>query len=82
MPHMYYDEGDKEHSNKKAPVSYANFFIGNKTILVSSFNDKNDEKAISVLKKCFPNKEVVSIDCRDLIYGGGTIHCITQQEPK
>ena len=81
MPHMYFDKGDKEHSGKQAPASYANFYIGNKTILVPIFNDPNDEKAISVIKSCFPDREVVGIDCRDLIYGGGTIHCITQQEP-
>jgi agmatine deiminase len=75
MPHMTYDDG------KKAPVSYANFYIGNKTVLVSTFNDENDEKAISIIKSCFPDKEVVGMDCTDLIYGGGAIHCITQQEP-
>ena len=48
---------------------------------MSLFNDENDEKAISIIKSCFPDKEVVSIDCTDLIYGGGAIHCITQQEP-
>jgi agmatine deiminase len=62
-------------------VSYANFYIGNKTVLVSIFNDPNDGKAISIIKSCFPDREVVGIDCRDLIYGGGAIHCITQQEP-
>lgn len=81
MPHMNYDDGEK-HNSKKAPVSYANFYIGNKTVLVSLFNDKNDEKAISIIKSCFPNREVVGIDCTDLIYGGGALHCITQQEPK
>jgi agmatine deiminase len=81
MPHMYYDEGDKEHHGKQAPVSYCNFYIGNKVVLVSVFNDKNDEKAIEIMKSCFPGREIVGIDCRDLIYGGGAIHCITQQEP-
>jgi agmatine deiminase len=82
MPHMNYEDGDKEHNGKQAPVSYANFYIGNKTVLVSLFNDPNDEKAISIIKSCFPNRNVVGIDCTDLIYGGGAIHCITQQEPK
>jgi len=82
MPHMTYSDGDKEHNGKKAPVSYANFYIGNKTVLVSLFDDNNDEKAISIIKSCFPEREVVGIDCTDLIYGGGAIHCITQQEPK
>ncbi|OGJ08989.1 hypothetical protein A2356_02840 [Candidatus Nomurabacteria bacterium RIFOXYB1_FULL_39_16] len=76
MPHMKYDD------DKKAPVSYANFYIGNRTVLVSLFNDENDEKAISIIKSCFPDREVVGIDCTDLIYGGGALHCITQQEPE
>ena len=80
MPHMYYDDGEK-HNGKKAPVSYANFYIGNKTVLVSLFNDKNDEKAMSIIKSCFPDRNIVGIHCRDLIYGGGALHCITQQEP-
>lgn len=82
MPHMHYEEGDKEHNGKQAPVSYANFYIGSKTILVSIFNDENDGKALSILRKHFPDRNVVGVDCRDLIYGGGAIHCITQQEPE
>lgn len=75
MPHMYYN------NNTKAPVSYANFYIGNKVILVPIFDDPNDEKALKIIKSCFPNRKVVGIDCCDLIYGGGAIHCITQQQP-
>lgn len=80
MPHMYYEDNGI-HNGKIAPVSYANFFIGNKTVLMSLFNDKNDEVAMSKIKSCFPDREVIGIDCRDLIYGGGGVHCITQQEP-
>lgn len=82
MPYMKYENGEKEYHGKQAPVSYANFYIGNKTVLVSLFNDINDEKALAIIKDCFPGREVVGIDCRDLIYGGGAIHCITQQEPE
>lgn len=82
MPHMSYGAGEKDFNGKKAPVSYANFYIGNKTVLVSIFNDPNDKKAISIIESCFPDRKVIGIDCRDLIYGGGTIHCITQQEPE
>ena len=81
MPHMYYDAGEKNFNNKKAPVSYTNFYIGNKTVLVSIFGDKNDEKALSIIKSCFPDRNIIGINCRDLIYGGGALHCITQQEP-
>lgn len=82
VPHMHYEEGDKDHHGKQAPVSYANFYVGNKVVLVSTFNDPNDEKAISILEKCFPDRKIIGIDARDLIYGGGAIHCITQQEPE
>jgi agmatine deiminase len=75
MPHMIYDDG------KKAPVSYANFYVSNKVVLVSTFNDVNDAKAIEIIQSCFPNRKVIGIDCSDIIYGGGAIHCITQQEP-
>jgi agmatine deiminase len=82
MPHMNYNEGNKDFNGKKAPVSYTNFYIGNKTVLVSLFNDVNDAKAIEIIQACFTDREVVGIDCTDLIYGGGAIHCITQQEPR
>ncbi|OGI95747.1 hypothetical protein A2917_00305 [Candidatus Nomurabacteria bacterium RIFCSPLOWO2_01_FULL_42_17] len=75
MPHMNYDD------NTKAPASYANFYIGNKVVLVPTYNDPNDEKALKIIEDCFPDRKVVGIDCRDLIYGGGAIHCITQQQP-
>ncbi|MDQ3076190.1 MAG: agmatine deiminase family protein [bacterium] len=75
MPHMVYDDGTK------APVSYANFYIGNTVVLVSQFNDSNDAKALELIQACFPDRKVVGIDCTDLIYGGGALHCITQQEP-
>lgn len=75
MPHMNYDDGTK------APVSYANFYIGNGLVLASVFNDPNDGKALKILQDCFPDRKVIGINCTDLIYGGGAIHCITQQEP-
>jgi len=76
MPHMNYNNGEK------APVSYANFYIGNKVVLIPTYNDPNDEKAISIIKEFFPERDVVGVDCTDIIYGGGALHCITQQEPK
>jgi agmatine deiminase len=76
MPHMHYDDGSK------APVSYTNFYIGNTVVLAATFNDKNDKAALKILEGCFPERRVVGIDCSDIIYGGGAVHCITQQEPK
>ncbi len=67
---------------RRLAASYANFYIGNAAVLVPAFNDKNDKKAISIIGKFFPGKEVVGIDCKDLVYGYGGIHCITQQQPK
>lgn len=75
MPKMDYD------NDERAPVSYANFYIANNLVLVPQFNHKNDERALEIITEAFPNRLVVGIDCTDLIYGGGTIHCITQQEP-
>lgn len=75
QPHMIYANGEK------APVSYCNFFIGNKVVLVTVFGDPNDDKAVEIIQACFPDRKVVPINCKELIYGGGAIHCITAQEP-
>ena len=66
---------------RRLAASYANFYIGNAAVLVPAFNDKNDEKAISIIGRFFPGKEVIGIDCKGLVYGYGGIHCITQQQP-
>jgi agmatine deiminase len=63
------------------PASYANFYIANKCVLLPTFADPNDVKAISLLQKLFPERRVVPIDCRELIWGLGTFHCLTQQQP-
>lgn len=76
MPHMTYSNG------MKTPASYTNFYIGNKVVLVPSFNDPNDLKALEIIQACFPERKTVQIDCSELIYGGGALHCITQQEPQ
>jgi agmatine deiminase len=65
----------------RLPASYANFYIGNTCVVVPTFADPADEIALSVLRKCFPNRRVVGIDCRELIWGLGTFHCLTQQQP-
>ncbi len=68
---------------KRLAASYANFYIANTKVIVPTFGDRqSDERAVSILRDLFsPQREVVSINCVDLIYSGGTIHCITQQEP-
>ncbi len=63
------------------PASYANFYIANTCVLVPTFADPADEKALSILRELFPNRRVIGIDCRELIWGLGTFHCLTQQQP-
>jgi agmatine deiminase len=65
----------------RLPASYANFYIANTCVLLPTFADPADEVALSVLRKCFPNRRVIGIDCRELIWGLGTFHCLTQQQP-
>jgi len=66
----------------RLPASYANFYIGNEVVLVPTFQDKNDQKALDILQECFPTRKVVGINCRELVLGLGTLHCISQQEPR
>lgn len=66
---------------QRLPASYANFLICNQVVLVPVFNDVADKEALSILQQCFPKREVVGIYARDLVWGLGTIHCLTQQEP-
>jgi len=65
----------------RLPASYANFYIANTCVLVPTFADSADETALSVLRECFPTRRVVGIDCRELIWGLGAFHCLTQQQP-
>jgi agmatine deiminase len=65
----------------RLPASYANFYVANTRVLVPTFADANDEAALSVLRECFPDRRVAGIDCRELIWGLGTFHCLTQQQP-
>lgn len=69
------NEGDR------LAASYANFYIANGAVVLPVFNDPNDEKAIETLKSVFPDREVVAIYAREILLGGGNIHCITQQQP-
>ena len=65
----------------RLPASYANFYVANRSVLVPTFADPADEAALSILQRCFPTRRVVGIDCRELIWGLGTFHCLTQQQP-
>jgi len=65
----------------RMPATYANFYIANTCVLVPTFADPADEAALSILRKCFSNRRVIGIDCRELIWGLGAFHCLTQQQP-
>ncbi len=65
----------------RLPASYANFYIGNRSVLVPTYQCATDEAALEVLQSFFPDRKVVGIDCVDLIWGLGAIHCLTQQVP-
>ena len=66
---------------QRLPASYANFYIANKIVLLPTFCDAHDRWAVAVLTKAFPTRKVVPIDCRELIWGLGAFHCLTQQQP-
>ena len=69
------------YEGQRLPASYANFYIANTLVLVPFFNHKRDELAAETLQALFPDREVVGLDCSDLIWGFGAIHCLTQQVP-
>lgn len=66
---------------ERLPASYANFYIGNHCVLVPTFRDKNDDRALGVLKELFPEKKVIGIFSTPLLKGLGAIHCATREEP-
>jgi agmatine deiminase len=75
MPEPVYFAG------QRLPASYANFYIANGTVLVPTFNDRNDRIALNILSEMFPDRTVVGIGCTDLVLGLGALHCMTQQQP-
>jgi agmatine deiminase len=68
-------------AGQRLPASYANFYVANGVVLVPTFNDPNDRRALDTLAGLFPDRRVVGIHCRDLVLGLGTLHCMTMQEP-
>lgn len=66
---------------QRLPASYANFYVANKVVLLPIFADTNDRWAAAILEKAFPGRKIVGIDCRELIWGLGAFHCLTQQQP-
>lgn len=75
MPAPLYVDG------QRLPASYANFYIANAAVLVPTFNDLNDRTALGILGELFRDRPVVGIHAVDLVWGLGTLHCLTQQQP-
>ncbi|MEZ6058145.1 MAG: agmatine deiminase family protein [Planctomycetaceae bacterium] len=77
MPGPVYFEADE-----RLPASYANFLIINEAVLVPTYRDENDQRALDTLQQLFPTRKVIGIDSTPLVWGLGSIHCVTQQQPK
>ena len=75
MPSPKFIEGTR------VPATYLNFYIANKIVLVPVFNDAKDKIVINIFKKNFKSRKIIPINCSELIWGFGAIHCMTQQEP-
>ena len=69
------------YDDQRLPCSYANFYIANKSVIVPVFQTDRDEKALQIIQDCFPDRTVVGIDSLDIIWGLGSFHCLSQQEP-
>jgi agmatine deiminase len=67
--------------NQMLPASYANFYIANQQVVVPTFRSPKDEAALQIIQDCFPDREIVGIDSTDIIWGLGSFHCLSQQEP-
>jgi agmatine deiminase len=68
--------------DQRLPASYANFYIANKSVIVPTFRSPKDDKVMSIIAACFPGREVLGIDSTDIIWGLGSFHCLSQQEPR
>ena len=68
--------------DQRVPCSYANFYIANSAVIVPIFNCKTDDIALNILSDCFPHKKVIGIDSTEIIWGLGSFHCLSQQEPE
>ena len=72
-------EGTTVDGSEFVPASYANYYVANGCVLVPLYDERYDQQALDLFKKYFPDREIIGIDCADLVWGQGSIHCITQQ---
>jgi agmatine deiminase len=69
------------YEDQRLPASYANFYISNSSVIVPVFQCSHDDKALQIIQDCFPSRKVIGIDSTDIIWGLGSFHCLSQQEP-
>ena len=69
------------HDGHRCPASYANFLIANGAVVVPTFRSERDARALGILAELFPDREVAGVDCFDMVWGLGAVHCVTQQQP-
>jgi agmatine deiminase len=69
------------YNGQRLPASYANFYISNLHVIVPTFRSKKDDLAMEIIQRCFPERKVMGIDSTDIIWGLGSFHCLSQQEP-
>ena len=72
---------DVIYEDQRLPASYANFYISNQAVIVPTYRCGRDDKALSIIQQCFPGKKIVGIDSTEIIWGLGSFHCLSQQEP-
>ena len=70
-----------EYEGQRLPCSYANFFICNKYVIVPIFNSRKDDRALQIISECFSERKVIGVDSTEIIWGLGSFHCLSQQEP-
>jgi len=69
------------YEEQRLPASYANFYISNDAVIVPTYRCKKDDKALDIIQQCFPDRKIVGIDSTEIIWGLGSFHCLSQQEP-
>ena len=72
---------DRREAGERLAASYVNFYLANGAVIVPQFADVNDRQAVDILEREFPDRTVIPVMARDILMGGGNIHCITQQVP-
>ena len=70
------------YEDQRLPCSYANFYIANKSVIVPTFRSAKDDQALQIIQQCFPTREVKGIASTEIIWGLGSFHCLSQQEPE